>query len=695
MCGIFGYCNYRCPKEQGHVVKTLVEGLKRLEYRGYDSAGFAVQAHGKTPVVLKHKGNIAALEAHVASQGVDFSETVDNHVGIAHTRWATHGPPSDTNSHPHTSGAPDHAFLVVHNGIITNYDSVKSMLMNHGYQFQSDTDTEVIPKLAKYIYDLSEGKLTFPALCRKVIKQLEGAFALIFMSPLFEGQIVACKKGSPLLIGIRGAGDDKEKMPVSMGKPRVAGDPLARQSSFSKLAGGASFEDISMAGESLAEMMSNLTSVDAEPAEFFVASDASAVIEHTKRVVYLENGDLFHITSAGKMNLYHIGDVTDESEVPNTRALQTLELELSDIMKGKYDFFMQKEIHEQPESTVNTMRGRIGDDYKIRLGGLAKHVDDIKRCRRLIFIACGTSFNACVASRAIVEELTELPVSVELASDFMDRNCPIFRDDVCFFVSQSGETADTLAALEYAHNRGALCVGITNVVGSAIARATHCGVHINAGAEIGVASTKAYTSQMISIMLIALMLSEDRVSKIARRKEIIDDLHRIPGLISQILEADAQIEAIAEQIQESRSLLVLGRGFQYGTCLEGALKIKEISYMHTEGILAGELKHGPLALVDENMPVILIATKDAKYDKVQNARHQVIARSGRVIVIGSDDDTDIAKDSFAFLGMPNVIDCLQGLLNVIPLQLFAFHLAVKRGHNVDQPRNLAKSVTVQ
>jgi len=357
---------------------------------------------------------------------------------------------------------------------------------------------------------------------------------------------------------------------------------------------------------------------------------------------------------------------------------------------------MQKEIYEQPESVVNTMRGRVNfDTHKVTLGGLKSYLPTIRRCRRIVFVACGTSYHSCLATRAIFEELTEIPVSIELASDFLDRRTPIFRDDVCVFVSQSGETADTILALRYCMERGALCVGITNTVGSTISRETHCGVHINAGPEIGVASTKAYTSQFLALVMMALQLSEDRISMTSRRNEIIDELHELPRYIKESLAFDKELQKLAKEVLfKEKSLLIMGRGHQHATCLEGALKIKEVSYMHSEGILAGELKHGPLALIDENMPVILIMTKDSLYPKVQSALQQVTARKGQPIIICNTGDDNISN-KYKTIRVPQVVDCLSGIVTIIPLQLLSYHLAVMHGVDVDFPRNLAKSVTVE
>merc|ERR1712212_589547 len=380
-----------------------------------------------------------------------------------------------------------------------------------------------------------------------------------------------------------------------------------------------------------------------------------------------------------------------------SRDITSLQMEIEQIMKGDYSTFMQKEIFEQPESVVNTMRGRINFDAgEVTLGGIKDFIPEIKRCRRLLLIGCGTSYHSAIASRALLEELTELPVMLDLASDFLDRKCPVFRDDVCFFISQSGETADTLNALRYCKGRGALTVGITNTVGSTISRETHCGVHINAGPEIGVASTKAYTSQILSLTMFALVMSEDRISLQPRRSEIIQGLKALPDMIRTVLELDGKVLEIAKQLYEKRSLLIMGRGFNFATCLEGALKVKELTYMHSEGIQAGELKHGPLALVDSEVPIVMIVMRDHVFSKCMNALQQVTARDGRPILICEEGDTETAQwGKTGFVEVPKSVDALQGILTVIPMQLLSYHLAVLRGCNVDCPRNLAKSVTVE
>lgn len=438
--------------------------------------------------------------------------------------------------------------------------------------------------------------------------------------------------------------------------------------------------------------------------EYYFASDASAIIEHTNRVIYLEDDDVASVVEGG-LTLHRVKSSSKSNDT--TRGIDKLELELQQIMKGNFSSFMQKEIFEQPDSVVNTMRGRVifekdeelsasTKPKKIVLGGLSEHIDEIKRCRRIILIACGTSYHSGLACRQLIEEMTELPVMVELASDFLDRLCPIFRDDVCFFISQSGETADTLMALRYCKKRGALSVGITNTVGSSISRETDCGVHVNAGPEIGVASTKAYTSQFIALVMFSLMMSEDRFSKRERYMDILQGLKELPDKIKEVLKMDDQIKEMAKEMKDQKSILVMGRGYNYATCLEGALKIKEITYMHSEGILSGELKHGPLALIDEEMPIIMVVVNDHTYDKCLNAVQQVTARSGRPIILCEHGmSKDLSRFGTRILEVPPIVDCLKGVLTVIPLQLMSYHLATLRGLNVDFPRNLAKSVTVE
>lgn len=683
--------NYLSEKSRKEVADILLNGLSRLEYRGYDSAGIAVDGdrEDRSEIFLfKQTGKVAMLRSFVSSQQVDMNKKFITHAGMAHTRWATHGQPSPINAHPHRSDAKNQ-FTVVHNGIITNYKDLRTLLEKKGYPFESETDTECVAKLALYLYEQQKtaGKpLTFHALVKLVIKELEGAFALLFKSTHYPNELVATRRGSPLIIGVKT--EKKLKVDfvdvefgaeIGLDEEQPLPSPYYDAASTPKLRRTTSRAFLTEDGQP-------------QPMEFFVASDPAAIVEHTKRVLYLEDDDVAHL-SDGEL---HIHRLRREDGMSSIRSIQTLEMELAEIMKGKFAHFMQKEIFEQPESVVNTMRGRVNfDNYTVRLGGLKAYAATIRRARRLIFIACGTSYHSCVATRAIFEELTEIPTTTELASDFLDRRSPIFRDDVCIFVSQSGETADTLLALRYCLERGALCVGVTNVVGTSISRETHCGVHINAGPEVGVASTKAYTSQFIALILIALQLSEDRMSVSARRKEIVDGLNALPGMIKEVLELDTSLKKLAQDVLvKEKSLLIMGRGFQNATCLEGALKIKEVSYMHSEGILAGELKHGPLALIDENMPVIMVMTRDSIFSKVQNALQQVIARKGQPIVIINKDDPEIVNHKRT-IPVPSTVDCLQGIINVIPLQLLSYHLAVLNGVDVDCPRNLAKSVTVE
>uniref|UniRef100_A0A673YCK9 glutamine--fructose-6-phosphate transaminase (isomerizing) n=1 Tax=Salmo trutta TaxID=8032 RepID=A0A673YCK9_SALTR len=668
IAGIFAYLNYCVPRTRKEIFETLVKGLQRLEYRGYDSAGIAVDGDKNTTtdginnnniVLIKKKGKVKALDEELYKKDcMDLEVELDTHFGMAHTRWATHGEPSALNSHPHRSDK-NNEFVVIHNGIITNYKELKKYLNSKGYEFESKTDTEVIPKLIKYVYDNREREdLSFSTLVERVIQQLVR---------------------SPLLIGVRSKYElSAEHIPIqyNTGELSMFKEGVQEKNSHNR-------PDISNAVNSVE---------DGKAVEYYFASDASAIIEHTNKVIYLEDDDIAAVVG-GKLSLHRLNRLAGEVPV---RAIQTLQMELQEIMKGNFEAFMQKEIFEQPESVFNTMRGRICfDTNKVILGGLEDHLKEIKRCRRLIMIGCGTSFHAAVATRQVLEELTELPVMVELASDFLDRNTPVFRDDVCFYISQSGETADTLMALRYCKDRGALTVGVTNTVGSSISRDTDCGVHINAGPEIGVASTKAYTSQFVALIMFGLMMSEDRISLQTRRLEIINGLRILPELIKKVLTLDKNIKSIADELYEQRSLLVMGRGFNYATCLEGALKIKEIPYMHSEGILAGELKHGPLALIDKHMPVIMIIMRDACYTKCQNALQQVTARSGRPIILCCQDDPEVSKNAYKTIELPQTVDCLQGILSVIPLQLLSFHLAVLRGYDVDCPRNLAKSVTVE
>ncbi|GLU00314.1 hypothetical protein SLE2022_176910 [Rubroshorea leprosula] len=688
MCGIFAYLNYNVSRDRRYILEILFNGLRRLEYRGYDSAGISIDSCAgdpsgnapnsllPPPLVFRQEGNIESLvksvHKEVASTELNLDESFYVHAGIAHTRWATHGEPSPKNCHPQTSGA-ENEFLVVHNGIITNYEVFKETLVRHGFSFESETDTEVIPKLAKYVFDRAnedgDQTVTFSQVVLEVMRHLEGAYALIFKSCHYPNELIACKRGSPLVLGVK---------------------ELSEGTST-----GASFLDLKFLSE------------NGHPKEFFLSSDASALVEHTKRVLVIEDGELVHLKD-GRVSVFKYDSDKGKHGTALSRplsvqrALSILEMEVEQINKGKYEHYMQKEIHEQPESLTTTMRGRLmrGGSCKAKtvlLGGLKDHLKTIRRSRRIVFIGCGTSYNAALAARPILEELSGVPVTMEIASDLVDRQGPIYREDTAVFVSQSGETADTLLALAYALENGALCVGITNTVGSAIARRTHCGVHINAGCEIGVASTKAYTSQIVVMTMLALAIGDDTMSSQLRREAIVDGLFDLPNKVREALKLDQEMEDLAKLLIAEQSLLVFGRGYNYATALEGALKVKEVALMHSEGILAGEMKHGPLALVDENLPIIVIATHDACFSKQQSVIQQLHARKGRLIVICSKGDAALVcpSGSCRVIEVPQVEDCLQPVVNIIALQLLAYHLTVLRGYNVDQPRNLAKSVTTE
>uniref|UniRef100_A0A670J1G6 glutamine--fructose-6-phosphate transaminase (isomerizing) n=1 Tax=Podarcis muralis TaxID=64176 RepID=A0A670J1G6_PODMU len=633
LAGIFAYLNYHVPRTRREILETLIKGLQRLEYRGYDSAGVGIdggndkdwEANAGKIALIKKKGKVKALDEEVnKQQDMDLDIEFDVHLGIAHTRWATHGEPSPVNSHPQRSDK-NNEFIVIHNGIITNYKDLKKFLESKGYEFESETDTETIAKLVKYMYDNRESDdISYTTLVERVIQQLEGAFALVFKSVHYPGQAVGTRRGSPLLIGVR-----------SEHKLSTDHIPILYRTDSSPC----SFHRWKLNHSLL----------------FY-----SAVIEHTNRVIFLEDDDVAAVVD-GRLSIHRVKRTAADHP---SRAVQTLQMELQQIMKGNFSSFMQKEIFEQPESVVNTMRGRVNfDDYTVNLGGLKDHIKEIQRCRRLILIACGTSYHAGVATRQVLEELTELPVMVELASDFLDRNTPVFRDDVCFFISQSG--TDRPLAWE------------------------------QCWAGVRILPAGAYTSQFVSLVMFALMMCDDRISMQERRKEIMRGLKLLPDLIKEVLSMDDEIQKLATELYHQKSVLIMGRGYHYAACLEGALKIKEITYMHSEGILAGELKHGPLALVDKLMPVIMIIMRDSTYTKCQNALQQVIARQGRPVVICDKEDIETIKNNKRTIKVPHSVDCLQGILSVIPLQLLAFHLAVLRGYDVDFPRNLAKSVTVE
>lgn len=682
MCGIFAYLNYDVSRDRRYIIELLFNGLRRLEYRGYDSAGISIDSSvtgacddSDSPLVFRQEGNIENLVKsvyqEVSATDLNLEESFSVHAGIAHTRWATHGEPAPRNSHPQSSGVGND-FLVVHNGVITNYQVLKESLIRHGYTFESETDTEVIPKLAKFVFDKAyEGgdqTVTFSEVVLEVMRHLEGAYALIFKSRHYPNELIACKRGSPLLLGVKEFAEEQKK--------------------------GTSYNDM------------KFISKNGQPKELFLSSDPHALVEHTKKVLVIEDGEVVDIKDGGVTILkFEHGKGKDGKSLSRPasvqRALSILEMEVEQINKGKYEHYMQKEIHEQPESLTTTMRGRLirGGSSKrksVLLGGLKDHLKTIRRSRRIVFIGCGTSYNAALAARPILEELSGIPVMMEIASDLLDRKAPVYRDDTIIFVSQSGETADTLNALEYALENGALCVGITNTVGSAIARNTHCGVHINAGSEIGVASTKAYTSQIVVMAMVALAIGADTISTKQRREEIIESLLNLPGKIREVLKLDEEMKDLARSLISEQSLLMFGRGYNYATALEGALKVKEVALMHSEGILAGEMKHGPLALVDENLPIVVIATRDQCFSKQQSVIQQLKARKGRLIVMCTEGDAAaVCGGSCRVIEVPLVVDCLQPVVNIVPLQLLAYHLTVLRGYNVDQPRNLAKSVTTE
>lgn len=632
MCGIFAYYSYHKPVTIGRTVQLLLDSLRRLEYRGYDSAGVCFDVSPEEVAVIKAVGNVSELQKKLDHDtSIDFDRVITKSSCIAHTRWATHGMPSIANCHPHTSD-DTHAFVVVHNGVITNFQAIKDELIRTT-NFTSETDTEVIPKLCKYIYEQlgSSAPVDFPTLVHHVLRELEGTYALVIKSKHYPNELIACKRGSSLVIGLA---------------------PQSSDGSF----------------------------------ECWMSSDSSALVQHTHRALFLDDNDILHI----KEDSYTI---CSSDQLPVTRALETLHQQVHDMSKGQYAHYMLKEIHEQPSSVRACLQGRVAQLSGVKLGGIEPYVESIRRCKRILLIGCGTSYHACLATRYAMEELCDTPVAVELASDFLDRKCPLFRDDTCVFVSQSGETADTLAALEYAKQCGTLCVGITNGIGSAIARQTHCGIYQKAGYEVGVASTKAYTTSVVCLVLMCLLLGSDSVRKASLIDSVISELHELPTKIDQVLQRKSVIERLAEDLKTQRNLLFIARGNNIATALEASLKIKEVAQIHSEGLFAGELKHGPLALVDDDHPVIAIATHGNPhvYEKMKTVVHQITARKSRCMVLCNDGD-----DSFAAtcLYVPSTVDILQPILNIIPFQLLAYYLALKKGLNVDQPRNLAKSVTV-
>ncbi|ELQ76881.1 Glucosamine 6-phosphate synthetase [Trachipleistophora hominis] len=757
MCGITAYINHRIPRTQEEIGKILINGLKRMEYRGYDSAGLCVRNNdGFT--IIKKTGKVEELARAI---NILTQDTMESSVSIAHTRWATHGFPCEKNSHPISSDI-NNEFVVVHNGIITNYKELNEFLKKRNYSFHTDTDTETAAKLALYFYERNKNA-SFMSIIKNVVRCCDGAFAFIFVSSHFPNEMIAVRKSSPLLIGVKSNSnlsmdsfnvhfdessvdnvqsidnveervekiykfteENSKSDDMSLSGHSISSDATSRDAAILPISPSYSNTGVLNAEEGsnftecqTEDLRTSPTSLkikvkDNEQIEYFLASDTSAIIEHTKKVIYLEDCDIVRIKD-GKLEIHRFSDIKTESK----RFINTLEMELENIMKGKFPHFMLKEIYEQSESVVNTMRGRLqlscttgesekdvaekicqeaGKDnwYKIKLGGLDSYIENIKRSSRLIFIACGTSYHTAMATQSLFEELIDIPVSIEIASNFLDRQCPIFRSDCVFFISQSGETADTLNALMYCKSKQALCVGITNTVGSTICRETECGVHVNCGPEIGVASTKAYSSQFIVLVMIALVLSSDNLKHEKRRKEIVDGLRDISGLIKKTLEIDEYIKVLAQKICDRGDMLILGRGYQHALCLEAALKIKEVAYMHAEGILTGELKHGPIALIEPETLVIMIITNDHVLKKSENAVSELMARRGKPIIVTNNELVDqFKKMGCMTIGIPTTVDCLQGLLTVIPMQLLSYHLAVIKGYDVDCPRNLAKSVTVE
>ena len=612
MCGIVAYIG---PKD---AYPILISGLKRLEYRGYDSAGIALL--DQELLVYKTKGKVSQLEDHVKEANLKGT------IGIAHTRWATHGEPNQVNAHPHYSQSKEIA--LIHNGIIENYAPLKHELEARGYFFHSSTDTEVLTNLIEDI-KLNEGVQLFDAV-RIALNQVTGAYAIVVMSRDDPDTLIAARKGSPLVIGI-GTND------------------------------------------------------------FYVASDATPIIEYTKNVVYLDDEEVALIRRNQHLK---IKTIRNHEKTPY---VEKLEMNLSTLEKGGFEHFMLKEIYEQPTSIRDSMRGRIHlDQGTVTLGGIIEYEQKLLNANRIIIVACGTSWHAGLVGEYLFEDIARIPVEVEYASEFRYRNPVIYERDVVIAISQSGETADTLAAIELAKSKGATILGICNVVGSSIARATHAGSYTHAGPEIGVASTKAFTAQVTLLTLFALRLAQMR-GTIGRSRfmEIITELSLIPEKVQETLKGSSKVIEIAERFKDVRNFLYLGRGYNFPVALEGALKLKEISYIHAEGYPAAEMKHGPIALIDEEMPVVIIATNRGTYEKVLSNIQEVKARKGKVIAIVTVGDVEVRRLADYVIEIPETEEMLVPLLATIPLQKLAYHIAVMRGCNVDQPRNLAKSVTVE
>ena len=611
MCGIVGYIGFR------DAYPIIIKGLHRLEYRGYDSAGIALADNSLK--LFKKAGKVSDLEEYV--KGADLSGTV----GMGHTRWATHGVPSDRNSHPHTSG--NGKLAIIHNGIIENYATLKEALSSKGHRFNSDTDTEVLIHLIEEIKDVTG--LTLREAVRLALNKVIGAYALVIMNADDPDEIIAARKGSPMVIGV--------------GK-----------------------------------------------AEYFIASDATPIVEYTKNVIYLNDNEIAYIQRDDLL----IKNIDNTIQTPY---IQELELKLEMLEKGGYDHFMLKEIYEQPRSIRDCLRGRINPKIGlVTLGGIKEYIEKIKSVDRIIIVACGTSWHAGLVGEYLIEEYARVPVEVEYASEFRYRNPIISSKDLVIAISQSGETADTMAAIELAKEKGATIFGICNVVGASIPRITHAGVYTHAGPEIGVASTKAFTAQVTILTLMAFYIAQQR-GTITQSKfvEYLTELDEVPALVEQTLKCNDVVKDIAGRFKDSANCLFLGRGSSFPVALEGALKLKEISYIHAEGYPAAEMKHGPIALIDADMPVVFIATKNSSYEKVISNIQEVKARGGHVIAIVSEGDTDVKNMADYTIEIPLTSETFVPLLATIPLQLLSYHIAVMRNCNVDQPRNLAKSVTVE
>jgi glucosamine--fructose-6-phosphate aminotransferase (isomerizing) len=612
MCGIVAYIGKKqaCP--------ILLGGLHRLEYRGYDSAGVAL-LNGSLKV-FKTKGKVADLDELL--EGLDVTSTI----GIAHTRWATHGEPNDVNAHPHYSSTEKMA--IIHNGIIENYNVLKQELQQRGYVFRSDTDTEVLMYLIEDI--MTQEKQPLAEAVRIALTQVTGAYAIVIISQDEPDLLIAARKGSPMVVGI---------------------------------------------GEG----------------EYYIASDAAPIVEYTRQVVYPGDEEVISISLAEGLKIRTIADIE------KTPYVQTLEVNLSALEKGGFDHFMLKEIYEQSRTVKDSMRGRLHMDQGIIvLGGIQDYLRKFLAARRIIIVGCGTSWHAGIVGEYLIEELARIPVEVEYASEFRYRNPLIYEDDIVIAISQSGETADTLAAIEMAKSKGATIIGICNVVGSSIPRATHAGSYTHAGPEIGVASTKAFTSQVTILTLLALMLAEKKGTISASRYyRLLHEFNSIPEKIEKTLKCNDQVKEIAKVFSHVTNALYLGRGINFPIALEGSLKLKEISYIHAEGYPAAEMKHGPIALIDEEMPVVVIATRKGQYEKVVSNIMEVKARKGKIIAIVSEGDVDVRALADYCIEIPECDEMLVPLLATIPLQLLSYHIALLRGCNVDQPRNLAKSVTVE